>query len=286
MALSHMLVRRGSIVIVLIVVAAAGSVGWGHASSSCEVHYPSDAAVGWECRVVREGETLEGLFGQRWVDVARFNRIDRRHVYAGVGIKVPRSAALLDGFTPLPRFYPPARSVPKFILVDLSEQFLGAYERGRLTLSFPITSGQPGSETPNGEFRLTVAHRLHESTLYSLEGRDVPYPMTYALFFHINAEGESYWMHGRDLPGRPDSHGCIGLYDEAMQREHYGLPAEPILDDARRLYDWVTGDRPDDGTLLRITDGPRVLIRGRAPVPVSSRRGNPDEARPLPCPGP
>lgn len=265
---------------------SAWEVGWGRAFSPCDIRYPSDAALEWDCRVVREGESLERLFGKRWVDVARFNRIDRRHVYAGVAIKVPRRVEILDGFTPLPGFYPPAESAPKFILVDLSEQFLGAYEFGRLTLSFPTTSGVSDSATPNGEFRVTVAHRVHESTLYSLEESDTPYPMTYALFFHINAEGESYWIHGRDLPGRPASHGCIGLYDEEMQRKTYGVPHEPILDDAKRLYSWVIGDHPDDGSLLRVLDGPRVLVRGRAPAPGSWRPGQAGAGDTGPCPAP
>lgn len=281
-----MLARHWPILILFLALADPWGVGWGRALSPCDMHYPSDAAVAWECRIVREGETLEQLFGNRWVDVARFNRIDRRHVYAGVAIKVPRRVQALDGFTPMPLFYPAAGSAPKFILVDLSEQFLGAYEVGLLKFSFPLTSGRSGSATPNGEFRLTVAHRLHESTLYNLGESDIPYPMTYALFFHINAEGESYWMHGRDLPGRPASHGCIGLYDEDMQRKTYGVPREPILDDAKRLYEWVIGDHPDDGSLLRVIDGPKVLVRGRAPTPGSSRPGKADRAGTKPCPRP
>ena len=34
----------------------------------------------------------------------------------------------------------------------------------------------------------------------------------------MNREGVSYWIHGRDMPGYPASHGCIGLYDESMQK--------------------------------------------------------------------
>ena len=42
-----------------------------------------------------------------------------------------------------------------------------------------------------------------------------------------------------DLPGYLPSHGCIGLYDEAMQKEQYGTPTDPKLNDAKRLFDWV-----------------------------------------------
>ena len=44
-------------------------------------------------------------------------------------------------------------------------------------------------------------------------------------------------IHGRDLPGYPASHGCIGLYDEPMQKEQYGVPGDPELNDAKRRFE-------------------------------------------------
>jgi len=49
----------------------------------CEIHYPSDAMLEWDCRVIQSGTSLEAIFGEHWVDVARFNRIDRRHARSG-----------------------------------------------------------------------------------------------------------------------------------------------------------------------------------------------------------
>ena len=66
----------------MMVVALSDSV---HADSPkkhrgpCEIDYPSDATVEWDCRVIPPGGSLEAIFGEYWVDVARFNRIDRRH---------------------------------------------------------------------------------------------------------------------------------------------------------------------------------------------------------------
>ena len=168
----------------------------------CEIHYPSDATLEWDCRVIPPGESLETIFGEYWVGVARFNRIDRRHAHSGVSIKVPRRLADLAQFTPLPLVYPPGEMKEKFILIDLAEQFLGAYEFGALRFSTPIVSGNALNETPTGKFRLTAAHLQHQSDLYTIEGTDRLYPMNYALRFHVNREGVSYWIHGRDLPGR------------------------------------------------------------------------------------
>lgn len=112
---------------------------------------------------------------------------------------------------------------------------------------------------------MTAAHRRHRSSLYTIEGTDTPYPMNYAIKFYTNTRGVTYWIHRRDLPGYPASHGCVGLYDEEMQQVYYGVPKDPALDDARSLYRWVMGSRPESEGIQTIRDGPRVLIVGRAP---------------------
>lgn len=233
--------------------------------SPCEIAYPSDAAIEWECRTLRPGESLEKLFGERWVDIARFNRIDRRHARSGASIKAPRRIEDLDSFVPLPLFYSLAERDEQFILIDLSEQFLGAYEYGALRFTMPIASGNGSDETPRGEFRLAAAHRVHQSSLYVVEKTERPYPMNYALRFYLNRAGVSYWIHGRDLPGYPASHGCIGLYDEPMQNEQYGIPKDPELNDAKKLFEWVLGGEAEDDSVIPLPHGPRVHIIGQAP---------------------
>jgi hypothetical protein len=217
---------------------------------------------------VRARETLETLFGSRWVDVARFNRIDRRHAYPGIFLKVPKRLEDIAAFTPMPQEYPLAASEAKFILIDLAEQFLGAYEYGRLAFSAPIAAGEKGNETPAGEFAITAAHRHHHSSRYTIEKTNIPYPMNYALRFHISKKGVAFWIHGRDIPGYPASHGCIGLYDEPMQKKYYGHPREPILEDARTLYNWVLAPLPEDEKYRILDNGPRMQIVGRAPLPL------------------
>jgi hypothetical protein len=93
----------------------------------CEIHYPSDATLEWDCRVIPPGTSLETIFGEYWVDVARFNRINRRHARSGLSIKVPRRLEDLASFNPLPLLHQAAEQDEKFILIDLAEQFLGAY---------------------------------------------------------------------------------------------------------------------------------------------------------------
>lgn len=234
-------------------------------SSLCRINHPSDIHAEWECRKLKKGETLENIFKDRWIDIVRFNRVDRRHVYPGISIKVPKRLEDIKDFTPMPRYYQPAESEPKFILVNLSEQFLGAYEYGQLVFSSPIATGEKGNETPNGEFKIDAYDSRHKSSLYFIEKTRILYPMNYGLRFYTNRKGVSFWIHGRDLPGYPASHGCIGLYDEEMQKKYYGYPKNPELEDTKMLFEWVISPLQDDGKFHILKDGPKMLVIGSAP---------------------
>ena len=232
------------------------------------VVYPSLNGIKWRAHFVKPNESLESLFGADWIHVARFNRIDRRHVYPGMTIKAPESMADIRGYTPLPRQYDPARRHEKFILVDITEQWLGAYEHGKLVFSAPAAPGKAGTETPTGMFRIDARHLTHTSSLYKTADDEDQYPMDKAMLFFIGKDYVSYWLHARDLPGKPASHGCIGLFDEEMQNRVFGTPEKPVLLDSQKLYDWAVGeaDYGDDyGDLDELEDGPTVEVRGTLP---------------------
>jgi hypothetical protein len=247
---------------------APGSIaGTDFTRSLCPIHYPSDDRIPWDCLQLKKGDTPSKLFGDYWQDVLRFNRMDRRHFVSGKSIKVPKRLEDVKGFTPMPLKYPAAASEAKFILVDQSQMFLGAYEYGRLAFSTPAAVGIEGHRVPNGEFRIGATDRKHESDTYAVSGTDQPYPMHYGLRFAVdNLNWISYWIHGRDVPGLPASHGCIGLYDEEMQKQYSDTPKVPVLTDAKRLYQWVVSSHADSGTFQKITYGPRVVIVGTPPM--------------------
>ncbi len=252
--------------------------------NTCEIHYPGDAGIAWSCHRIARRNTLTGLFGSHWPEVLRFNRIDRRHVYPGVRIKVPDDLRQVRDFTPLPATYAPAAEDAKVILINLTEQFLGAYAYGKRVMSFPITSGNntvPALRTPDGNFRVTAYDRLHSSSLYDMADSGKPYPMHYALRFLIDSRGVAVWIHGRDVSGYAASHGCVGLYDEQMQKDYYRYPDHPVLEDARTLYEWAIAPHPDDGHFHELANGPTVLIVGQAPDFPPLRPGS---AQPPPSP--
>ncbi len=233
-------------------------------SSLCNLKYQSQTTIDWVCRRIEKGETLENVFGEQWEDVARFNRIDRRHAYPGAYLKIPKQLNDIRNYTPMPRHYYPAEADAKFILVDLSEEFFGAYEYGALMFSGPIAGGTKNNSTPVGEFTITAYSKIHKSSLYQMERTTEYYPINYGLRFYIDGDGVSYWIHGRDLPGYPASHGCIGLYDEDMQHSYYKYPDKPVLEDAKKLYEWAIPTPVNGNGLHELEDGPRVLIVGQA----------------------
>ena len=237
--------------------------------SLCQFHYPSDYLYEWKCVQLTAKDSPSRIFGKYWQDGLRFNRMDRRHFLEGLSIKVPLRVKEISGFTPMPPSVPEALLEPRFILIDQNEMFLGAYEFGELVFSTPVAVGAEGYRLQNGYYRVDAIDLRHESSLYPVEGSDRPYPMHYGLRFHIDKRPDgwtSYWVHGRDVPGYPASHGCIGLYDEEMQNEYYLEPARPVLMDAKKLYDWVVGGNDDAGTFQKVTYGPRVLIMGTPPT--------------------
>ncbi len=232
------------------------------------IEYPSLENI--KCRpcFIRPQDSLESLFGKNWIYVARLNRIDRRHTYPGMTIRVPLNMEEIKDYTPMPAFYEPAKQTEKYIVVNLTEQWIGAYEYGKLKFSMPAASGMDGHLTPTGVFRVDARDREHTSSLYKTEDQVDQYPMDYAIRFHVGEDNVSYWIHARDLPGRPASHGCVGVYDEDMQNRMYGIPADPVLDDAKKLYDWAVGEDDydyDSGELEELEDGPVVEVIGTNP---------------------
>jgi hypothetical protein len=252
--------------LIMLMFVATAHANQAKAPSLCTITHPSDKNVKWECHRLRKGETLEKLFGDKWLDVLRFNRIDRRHIYQGIYLKIPNRLDLIKNFTPMPEIYQPAEKEAKFILVDLSEQFLGAYEFGRLVFSVPIATGEGGNCTPGGDFTINAFDPRHHSSLYFVEKTVKKYPMNYALRFFTNSKGVDFWIHGRDLPGYPASHGCIGLYDEEMQKKYYKYPRRPLLEDAKTLYQWVVTPSKDYNGYTILENGPKIRIIGHAPL--------------------
>lgn len=169
---------------------------------------------------------LEYLFGDNWYIVARFNRIEPEWVWAGRKLKVPLDMKYAETWSPLPERLTSVYS--KSVLIDLKSQALGAYEDGKLQFWMPISAGRKGHSTPKGAYRIMAKDRDHISSIY-LDTRGNNSKMPWALMFYVSPGGIAYWIHGGDLPGYPDSHGCVRLFNE----------------DAKKLFLWVSPEGED-----------------------------------------
>jgi hypothetical protein len=239
-------------------------------NGECKVRFPSDDGIPWYCLKVEQGDTAESLFGLSWENVLRFNRIDRLHIKPGIFLKVPRDLDKIVKFSPFPQKIknPPAI---KYIILDTREMFLGCYENGVLKYSFPATPGRYGA-TPKGVFRVLQFDKRHFSTVYTIGGSRQPYPMFWGINFLMVKKKVGrevyylphYWIHSRDMPGYPASHGCVGLYDEYMQKKYRGLKKTPVLNDAEKFFKWLFPDVPDKKVKEKFhypTGAPDILIK-------------------------
>jgi len=115
-------------------------------------------------------------------------------------------------------------SSAKTIKVDLSEQRLYSYDRGRLVKSFLISSGKKGFDTPIGKFSVFKKRPLVRMSWFYGENNPNNYDLANVpsvLFFKgpFTLHG-AYWHHNW---GHRMSHGCVNI----------------SLDNSKWLYDWT-----------------------------------------------
>lgn len=161
-------------------------------------------------------DVLAYLFGDLARNVSRFNRLDPRQAQPGRTVKVPEMPSGVL-YTPMPAYWPEAAAYPKYVLIALDLQFLGAYEYGRLVASYPIASGKNGHETPAGDFQIRIKEPFIRSTKYPEPYGGAPMP------FAEQFSRGGYWLHAGNLPGQRASHGCVRM----------------MLADAKALYGWT-----------------------------------------------
>jgi L,D-transpeptidase catalytic domain len=94
-----------------------------------------------------------------------------------------------------------AAGEPIMAIVSLHSQRITIYDADGWTLRAPVSSGQPGRETPAGIFSIIQKDAEHHSNLYD----DAYMPHMQRLTWSGIA------LHGGQLPGHPASHGCLRL---------------------------------------------------------------------------
>jgi lipoprotein-anchoring transpeptidase ErfK/SrfK len=160
----------------------------------------------------------------------KLNRLDAKHLRAGVTLVIPERVDELTNFTPFPHRVETINEIPKLILVSRRVQAFGAYEYGRLVHWGPTSTGKKATPTPAGLYHTNWKSKATRSTV----NKDWLLPW----YFNIDNKG-GISFHQYDLPGYPASHGCVRL----------------LADDAAWIYGWA-----DQWTLS--TDRRRVEAYG------------------------
>ncbi len=166
-----------------------------------------------------------------------------QYVLGGEGLALREASVAVASHHPTPD---DVREGEKWVVVDLSEQTLVAFEGDTAVFATLVSSGKPGHETPTGAFR--IRHK-HVSTTMSgddpVDGpyhvEEVPWTMYYEGGYALHA---AYW---HDQFGRVRSHGCTNM-----------APA-----DARWLLRWTEPSLPLGWHSVRRrarSDGTRVYV--------------------------
>jgi lipoprotein-anchoring transpeptidase ErfK/SrfK len=155
---------------------------------------------------VQRGEEL-GLISKKFnvpvSDIVALNNIqDPDQIYPGQTLIIPAAGV----WVPTEKDAPPAPSATgKAIVVSLKNQRIYAYENGHLVHSALMSSGKPGTETVQGDYRIYVKYA---STRMTGPGYDIP-NVPWTMYFY-----QGYGIHGaywhNDF-GREMSHGCVNL---------------------------------------------------------------------------
>ena len=114
---------------------------------------------------------------------------------------VPQSEALAKKRASAPQSTPRPVVEPLTLVISLRQQRIQVFDAQGYVASSSISSGRPGYRTPKGVFTILQKKRQHFSNLYG--GASMPNMQ------RITWSGVA--LHAGNLPGYPDSHGCIRL---------------------------------------------------------------------------
>jgi L,D-transpeptidase catalytic domain len=90
---------------------------------------------------------------------------------------------------------------PLLIVASVTEQVAYVYRNGIRIARSSCSTGRPGHRTPTGVFTILEKEVHHTSSIY--KGAEMPY------MERVTWGGIA--LHAGDLPGYPDSHGCVRL---------------------------------------------------------------------------
>lgn len=115
-----------------------------------------------------------------------------------------------------------SHSDQRWILIDLSEQHLIAWEGDQPYHAVTVSTGKAETPTPTGIFAIQSKHEVARMQGADYDVPDVPFTMYYNRGYGIHG---AYWHNSF---GTPVSHGCTNV----------------AVDHAEVLFDWATVGTP------------------------------------------
>jgi lipoprotein-anchoring transpeptidase ErfK/SrfK len=155
---------------------------------------------------VQRGEEL-GLIAKKFnvaiSDIMALNNIENAdQIYPGQKLIIPAAGV----WVPTEKDAPPAPLASgKSIIVNLRTQRIYAYQNGHLVHSTMMSSGNPGTETVQGDYKVYVKYVSTRMTGPGYDIPDVPWTMYFYKGYGIHG---AYWHNNF---GRTMSHGCVNL---------------------------------------------------------------------------
>ncbi|MEW6387678.1 MAG: L,D-transpeptidase [Thermodesulfobacteriota bacterium] len=242
--LSHELIKAGFTVL---------GVGEQYQVPYVEVLVPNGTAIYSLCRKV---PSLNARFFEAREKIAYFNALDPFFIKKEVDepnsfrvktLKIPLDLSLEPVI--FPEFDEALAHYDQYLLIDIGKSYLALYTRGVLTRVYPISPGTrlKGSRTRTPLISFTVLSKdeNHWSNIYESW-------MPWSLLIR-----RPYFIHGGCLPGTPDSHGCIRLFNDHAQElfnlVEVGTPGRVIFSDTSLAQSQFPEDRPRRSGLRRLT---------------------------------
>jgi hypothetical protein len=170
-----------------------------------------DGDVSWKARRLNDGDTPVSLFGDLSEDAMRFNRLDARFWKEGTIVRIPDDTSRLKGWTPMPESASKCERMKKCVVIGLAEQFLGIYSKGKLYSSFPVSTGMLAMECGRPKGARSCKTPIMATFVRGRYFKVFSYPYRVWMWFALDI-GRGRFIHSGNLPGRPDSHGCVRLF--------------------------------------------------------------------------
>lgn len=121
------------------------------------------------------------------------------------------------------------------VIVDRTKQYLGFYVNNIKVVSFPVSTGNPGTPTPAGVFAIQRMLETHRYVGVGYDFLNVKWNMQFLPRYYLHG---AYWHN--DFGIRTRSHGCVNMRTEdagiLYKYVTIGVPVEIIGETPKNLY--------------------------------------------------